>query len=89
MALAALLVLVLIAGGLTFGWSRFGRSDAAPASIAVLSFRNLSAGDPYFAEGIGEETSASSRASRSSASPAALHPGNLAATLTRARSLAA
>ena len=54
-ALAALLVLVLIAGGLTLAWSRFGRADAAPASIAVLSFRNLSAGDPYFAEGIGEE----------------------------------
>lgn len=54
-ALAALLVLLLIAGGLTFGWSRLGPTDAMPASIAVLSFRNLSAGDPYFAEGIGEE----------------------------------
>src|SRR3954468_3817523 len=42
-ALAALLVLFLVAGGLTFGWSRFGRADATPASIAVLSFRNLSA----------------------------------------------
>lgn len=28
---------------------------AGPASIAVLPFRNLSAGDPYFAEGVGEE----------------------------------
>ena len=27
----------------------------APASIAVLPFRNLSSGDPYFAEGVGEE----------------------------------
>ena len=30
-------------------------AQAAPASIAVLPFRNLSSGDPYFAEGIGEE----------------------------------
>lgn len=51
---AALLALILIAG-LTFAWQRFGRAEAAPASIAVLSFRNLSSGDPYFAEGIGEE----------------------------------
>ena len=31
------------------------RPDHKPASIAVLSFRNLLAGDPYFAEGVGEE----------------------------------
>jgi TolB-like protein/DNA-binding winged helix-turn-helix (wHTH) protein/Tfp pilus assembly protein PilF len=55
LALAALLALLLIAAGLAFGWSRFGHADTAPASIAVLSFRNLSAGDPYFAEGVGEE----------------------------------
>jgi TolB-like protein len=55
MAVAALLALLLIAGVLAVAWSRFGRADATPASIAVLSFRNLSSGDPYFAEGIGEE----------------------------------
>jgi TolB-like protein/DNA-binding winged helix-turn-helix (wHTH) protein/tetratricopeptide (TPR) repeat protein len=54
-ALAALLALFLVSGAVAFGWSRFGRANDTPASIAVLSFRNLSAGDPYFAEGIGEE----------------------------------
>ncbi len=54
-AAAALLGLALIAVALAFAWPRFGPADAAPASIAVLSFRNLSSGDPYFAEGIGEE----------------------------------
>ncbi|MEO8455960.1 MAG: winged helix-turn-helix domain-containing protein [Sphingomicrobium sp.] len=54
-ALAALLTILLVAGGVTFAWYRLGQAKAAPASIAVLSFRNLSAGDPYFAEGIGEE----------------------------------
>jgi TolB-like protein/DNA-binding winged helix-turn-helix (wHTH) protein len=53
-AIGGLLVL-LIAAALAFGWSRLGRVETAPASIAVMSFRNLSAGDPYFAEGIGEE----------------------------------
>jgi TolB-like protein/DNA-binding winged helix-turn-helix (wHTH) protein len=53
-AFAALLIL-LVAAGLAFGWSRFGRDEATPASIAVLPFRNLSGGDPYFAEGVGEE----------------------------------
>ncbi len=54
-AIAALLAFALIAGALAFGWSRLGRSESAPTSIAVLSFRNLSRGDPYFAQGIGEE----------------------------------
>jgi TolB-like protein/DNA-binding winged helix-turn-helix (wHTH) protein/tetratricopeptide (TPR) repeat protein len=54
-AVAALLALLVLAGAVTFTWSRFGQAKAAPASIAVLSFRNLSSGDPYFAEGIGEE----------------------------------
>lgn len=54
-ALAGLLVLVIVAAALIWAWPRFGRAEAAPASIAVLSFRNLSSGDPYFAEGIGEE----------------------------------
>ena len=55
LAVAALLSLVLAATALGFGWSRFGQAEAAPASIAVLPFRNLSSGDPYFAEGVGEE----------------------------------
>jgi TolB-like protein/tetratricopeptide (TPR) repeat protein len=54
-AVAALLLLLVVGTGLGIAWSRFGRSAAAPASIALLPFRNLSAGDPYFAEGIGEE----------------------------------
>jgi TolB-like protein/DNA-binding winged helix-turn-helix (wHTH) protein/tetratricopeptide (TPR) repeat protein len=52
---ALLLVLVVLAAVLAIAVPRFGRTEAAPASIAVLPFRNLSAGDPYFAEGIGEE----------------------------------
>jgi TolB-like protein/DNA-binding winged helix-turn-helix (wHTH) protein/cytochrome c-type biogenesis protein CcmH/NrfG len=52
---AAALLAILLIGALTIGWWRFGRSEPAPASIAVMSFRNLSTGDPYFAEGIGEE----------------------------------
>jgi len=54
MAIAALLVM-LVATGLAFSWSRFSRSQPAPASIAVLPFQNLSTGDPYFAQGVGEE----------------------------------
>ena len=54
-ALACLLALVLISAVLSLGMALFGRVRPGPASIAVLSFRNLSAGDPYFAEGIGEE----------------------------------
>jgi TolB-like protein/cytochrome c-type biogenesis protein CcmH/NrfG len=50
----ALLALVLIASALAFAWPRFA-GGAEPASIAVLPFRNLSAGDPYFAQGVGEE----------------------------------
>jgi len=48
---AAVLVLVV------FLWqaNRTGRSGEPPASIAVLPFRNLSNGDAYFAEGVGEE----------------------------------
>lgn len=34
---------------------RAGGMGTPPASIAVLPFRNLSSGDPYFAEGISEE----------------------------------
>jgi TolB-like protein/DNA-binding winged helix-turn-helix (wHTH) protein/tetratricopeptide (TPR) repeat protein len=52
---AILLLLVVLATALAIAVPRLGRTDVAPASIAVLPFRNLSAGDPYFAEGIGEE----------------------------------
>jgi len=52
---AAILVALLIATVLIIVVPRFGRADADPASIALLPFRNLSAGDSYFAEGIGEE----------------------------------
>jgi DNA-binding winged helix-turn-helix (wHTH) protein len=51
----AALLLVMAAGVWTFGPGRLWTTEQAPASIAVLSFRNLSSGDPYFAEGIGEE----------------------------------
>ncbi|MEO6114180.1 MAG: winged helix-turn-helix domain-containing protein [Sphingomicrobium sp.] len=54
-AIGALLILLVIATALVLSWPRLARVEAAPASIAVMSFRNLSAGDPYFAEGIGEE----------------------------------
>ena len=53
-AMAAICALMLV-GALTLGWLKFGQASAAPASIAVMPFRNLSAGDPYFAQGIGEE----------------------------------
>ena len=50
---AAALAILVAAGGLFF-WQQTSVGPD-PASIAVLPFRNLSAGDPYFAEGIGEE----------------------------------
>ena len=49
---AAVLLLVLAGGIITW---RQRSAEIAPASIAVLPFRNLGTGDPYFAEGIGEE----------------------------------
>ena len=53
LAAAAALLLVLAAAG-AFLWQQ--RTAAAePASIAVLPFRNMSSGDPHFAEGLGEE----------------------------------
>ena len=55
LAIAALLAVALGAAAVGYGWSRLGSGNNGPASIAVLSFRNLSHGDPYFAEGIGEE----------------------------------
>jgi TolB-like protein/DNA-binding winged helix-turn-helix (wHTH) protein len=55
LAVVALLVLLLVSIALALSWVQFSRGQAAPASIAVLPFRNLSAGDSYFAEGIAEE----------------------------------
>ena len=55
MLIPVALLLVLIAASLTFVVPRLFPAEAAPASIALLPFRNLSSGDPYFAEGIGEE----------------------------------
>ena len=49
------IVALVLAIALAASWYRFGRAQASPASIAVLPFRNLSAGTPYFAEGISEE----------------------------------
>jgi TolB-like protein/DNA-binding winged helix-turn-helix (wHTH) protein len=51
----ALLLVAIVAIAFAFIWTRYQRAHAAPATIAVLPFRNLSAGDPYFAQGIGEE----------------------------------
>lgn len=51
--LAAIVAVLVIAAGLFFWQQRSAEPD--PASIAVLPFRNVSNGDPYFAEGVGEE----------------------------------
>lgn len=51
---AAALVLLLLAVASFFVWQQRG-TGPEPASIAVLPFRNLGTGDPFFAEGIGEE----------------------------------
>jgi TolB-like protein/DNA-binding winged helix-turn-helix (wHTH) protein/tetratricopeptide (TPR) repeat protein len=55
LVIGALIALGLIFGGLALVWSRVGVSQSAPASVAVLPFRNLGSGDTYFAQGIGEE----------------------------------
>ena len=52
---AAALLALLVVGAFVMAWSRLGPGSTEPASIAVLPFRNLSQGDPYFAEGVGEE----------------------------------
>lgn len=50
---AAVALVLLTAAGFLFWQQRSAQPE--PASIAVLPFRNLGTGDPYFAEGIGEE----------------------------------
>ena len=54
LAIAGSVIAIAAAAGV-FIAPRFATVGSAPASIAVVPFRNLSAGDPYFAEGIGEE----------------------------------
>lgn len=55
--LAIIALVGLAAGGasLWIGQSGSASREVVPASIAVLPFRNLSGGEPYFAQGIGEE----------------------------------
>lgn len=50
---AAFLTILIVAAGFLLWQKRSVDSD--PVSIAVLPFRNLSSGDPYLAEGVGEE----------------------------------
>ena len=51
----AIAVLVLVVALAALIIVRGGRAEAEPASLAVLPFKNLSAGDPYLAEGVAEE----------------------------------
>jgi TolB-like protein len=53
-AMAAVLGLIL-AVAVSLFILRPGQAEAEPASLAVLPFKNMSAGDPYFAEGVAEE----------------------------------
>lgn len=53
LAALAVALALLVAAGAIFWQQRGGPNE--PASIAVLPFRNLSSGDAYFAEGVGEE----------------------------------
>lgn len=48
-------VLLVIAAGAALLILRGSRAEAEPASLAVLPFKNMAAGDPYFAEGVAEE----------------------------------
>ena len=52
---AAALVLIVAASADIVLRSQWARAE--PASLAVLPFKNMSAGDPYFAEGVAEEIS--------------------------------
>lgn len=55
--LAVAVVALLLAAVAASFILRPGRAESEPASLAVLPFKNLSSGDPYFAEGIAEEIS--------------------------------
>ena len=73
-----------MAGGLYLWQQR--DAAAEPASIAVLPFRNLGTGDPYLAEGIGEEILGQLVASHISVSLAAVRRASSVRTLTSMRS---
>lgn len=55
--IAAAAILMIAAAAVTLLVLRPGRAEAEPTSLAVLPFKNMSAGDPYFAEGVAEEIS--------------------------------
>lgn len=52
---AVLLTLFVVAVLFGLNWFRFGNAEPAPASIAVMPFRNLSDGTSFLAQGVGEE----------------------------------
>src|SRR5688500_3084571 len=51
------LTLLVALGFAAFASLRLLREDPAPVTMAVLPFRNMSGGEPYFAEGLGDEIS--------------------------------
>ena len=54
---AAVAALILVIAGLAAVIIPRFQARAEPASLAVLPFKNMSAGNPYFAEGVAEEIS--------------------------------
>jgi TolB-like protein/DNA-binding winged helix-turn-helix (wHTH) protein len=50
-----LLPVLMITAALAVYWYRFEGTGPAPASIAVLPFRNLTGGNAYFSDGLSEE----------------------------------
>jgi hypothetical protein len=52
---AAIAVLLLVVTGAGIALVRSNGAEAQPASLAVLPFKNMANGDPYFAEGVAEE----------------------------------
>ena len=55
--LAAGVVVLIVAVAAILLMMRPWEAKAEPASLVVLPFKNMSAGDPYFAEGVAEEIS--------------------------------
>jgi TolB-like protein/DNA-binding winged helix-turn-helix (wHTH) protein len=54
-ALALFVVAILLGSAIWFAATRWRPAEPEPVSLAVLPFRNLSAGEAYFAEGVAEE----------------------------------